>query len=77
MWHQSGRATLTTIMPQSGSSEKGRYKTGKTPFELKNRKEWDPDKNKPEYELEGESEESYNDDDDEYFIHRVQTQLII
>ena len=56
-------------MLHSSSSGKGRYKSGKTPFELKNRKEWDPDKNKPEYESDDESEESYNDEEDDDFIH--------
>ena len=57
------------IMPQSGSSGEVSYKTGKIPYELKNQKEWDPDKNKPEYQSDDESKESYNDDDDEDFIH--------
>ena len=56
-------------MPQSGFSGKVSYKTGKIPYELKNQKEWDPDKNKPEYQSDDESKESYNDDDDEEFIH--------
>ena len=57
-------------MPQSHSSGKVSYKTGKIPYELKNQKEWDTDKNKPEYQSDDESKESFNDeDDDEEFIH--------
>ena len=55
-------------MPQSKSSAKVPYKTGKIPYELKNQKEWDPNKNKPEYQSDDESKESYDDDDDQ-FIH--------
>ena len=55
-------------MPQSDSSGRAPYKTGKIPYELRNQKEWDPDKNKPEYKSDDDSEESYNEDDDE-FIH--------
>ena len=57
-------------MPQSDSSGKVPYKTGKIPYELKNQKEWDPDKNKPEYQSGDESKESYHDEDeDEGFVH--------
>ena len=53
-------------MPQSDSSGKVPYKTGKIPYELKNQKEWDPDKNKPEYQSGDESKESYHDDDETF-----------
>ena len=56
-------------MPQSGSSGKRPHKTGKIPYEIKNQKEWDPNKNKPEYESDDESNEAYDDDNDEDFIH--------
>ena len=56
-------------MPQSRSSEKVPHKAGKIPYELKNQKEWDPDKNKPEYQSDDESKDSYIDDDDDDFIH--------
>ena len=57
-------------MPPSNSSGKMPRKTGTIPYELKNRKEWDPDKNKPEYQSDDESKESYNDDDDDDdFLH--------
>ena len=55
-------------MSRSGSSGRVPYKTGKIPYELKNQKEWDPSKKKPEYESDDDSEESYNEDEDE-FIH--------
>ena len=56
-------------MSQSGSSGRAPYKTGKIPYELRNQKEWDPNKNKPEYQSDDDdSEESYNEDEDE-FIH--------
>ena len=57
-------------MPQSGSSGKVPSKAGKIPYELKNRKEWDPDKNKPEYQSDDDSNQSYDDDDDEESIHK-------
>ena len=56
-------------MPQSGSSGKVPSKAGKIPYELKNRKEWDPDKNKPEYQSDDDSNYSYDDDDDDESIH--------
>ena len=56
-------------MPQSGSSGKVPSKAGKIPYELKNQREWDPDKNKPEYQSDDESNGSYDDDDDVDFMH--------
>ena len=41
----------------------GPSKAGKIPYELKNQKEWDPDKNKPEYQSDDDSNESYDDND--------------
>ena len=55
-------------MSQSGSSGRALYKTGKIPYELKNQKEWDTDKTKPQYQSDDDSEESYNEIEDE-FIH--------
>ena len=55
-------------MPQSRSSGRAPYKSGKIPYELKNQKEWDTDKNKPEYQSDDESKESYYGDEEE-FIH--------
>ena len=55
-------------MPQSGSSGRAPYKTGKIPDEIKNQREWDPNKNKPEYQSDDDSKESYSEEEDD-FIH--------
>ena len=60
---------IAIIMPHSGSSGKVPSKAGKIPYELKNQKEWDPDKNKPEYQSDDDSDGSYDDDDDNEFMH--------
>ena len=40
---------------------------GKIPYELRNQKEWDTDKNKSEYQSDDDSEESYKDDSEESY----------
>ncbi len=58
------------ILGLSASTYHQRHHSREIPYGLENQKGWDPDKNKPEYQLDDESKESYNDDDDdEEFIH--------